>query len=205
MREYKITVVGAPFVGKSALTIRLLNSRFFDDYDPTIEDWYMKQVVIDGETCLLNILDTTGLDEYEVLRDQGIRTGEGFLVVFSLKDIGTLEDVHCYREKIKVVKDSDVVPMVLVGNKCDVEVPTVVSHRAHDHALCYDCPYVKTSAATGHGVKEAFFELVREIRRYRLWKMHTPDEPRPLPRRRRRGPRPLRESLSVVAVFRFFI
>ncbi|KAL6084191.1 hypothetical protein STEG23_012490 [Scotinomys teguina] len=186
MREYKITVVGAPFVGKSALTIRLLNSSFFDDYDPTTEDCYMKQVVIDGETCLLNILDTTGLDEYKVLRDQGIHTGEGFLVVFSLEDIGTLEDVRRYREKIKVVKDSDVVPMVLVGNKCDGEVPAVVSHRAQDHALCYDCSYVETSVATGHSVEEAFFELVHEIRRYRLWKMHTPDEPCPLPRKRRR-------------------
>ncbi|KAL6084201.1 hypothetical protein STEG23_012500 [Scotinomys teguina] len=168
MREYNITVVGATFVGKSALTIRLLNSSFLDDYDPTIEDCYMKQVVIDGETCLLNILDTTGLDECEVLWDQGIRMGEGFLVVFSLEDISTLEGVHRYREKIKVMKDSDVVPMVLVGNKCDVEVPAVVSHQAQDHALCYDCPYVETSAATGHGVEEAFFELVREIRRYRL-------------------------------------
>jgi len=26
---------------------------FVDEYDPTIEDSYRKQVVIDGETCLL--------------------------------------------------------------------------------------------------------------------------------------------------------
>ena len=31
-----------------------------DEYDPTIEDSYRKQVVIDGETCLLDILDTAG-------------------------------------------------------------------------------------------------------------------------------------------------
>ena len=37
---------------------------FIDEYDPTIEDSYRKQVVIDGETCLLDILDTAGQEEY---------------------------------------------------------------------------------------------------------------------------------------------
>ena len=42
---------------------RFQNS-FVDEYDPTIEDSYRKQVVIDGETCLLDILDTAGQEEY---------------------------------------------------------------------------------------------------------------------------------------------
>jgi len=42
----------------------LINSSFVDEYDPTIEDSYRKQVVIDGETCLLDILDTAGQEEY---------------------------------------------------------------------------------------------------------------------------------------------
>lgn len=51
-------------VGKSALTIQLIQNHFVDEYDPTIEDSYRKQVVIDGETCLLDILDTAGQEEY---------------------------------------------------------------------------------------------------------------------------------------------
>ena len=47
-------------MGKSALTIQLIQNHFVDEYDPTIEDSYRKQVVIDGETCLLDILDTAG-------------------------------------------------------------------------------------------------------------------------------------------------
>ena len=58
MTEYKLVVVGAGGVGKSALTIQLIQNHFVDEYDPTIEDSYRKQVVIDGETCLLDILDT---------------------------------------------------------------------------------------------------------------------------------------------------
>lgn len=41
---------------------------FVDEYDPTIEDSYRKQVVIDGETCLLDILDTAGQEEYSAMR-----------------------------------------------------------------------------------------------------------------------------------------
>lgn len=41
-----------------------------DEYDPTIEDSYRKQVTIDEETCLLDILDTAGQEEYSAMRDQ---------------------------------------------------------------------------------------------------------------------------------------
>ena len=71
MTEYKLVVVGAGGVGKSALTIQLIQNHFVDEYDPTIEDSYRKQVVIDGETCLLDILDTAGQEEGAVQEDWG--------------------------------------------------------------------------------------------------------------------------------------
>jgi len=46
MTEYKLVVVGAGGVGKSALTIQLIQNHFVDEYDPTIEDSYRKQVRI---------------------------------------------------------------------------------------------------------------------------------------------------------------
>jgi len=58
--EYKLVIVGGGGVGKSALTIQLIQNHFIDEYDPTIEDSYRKQVTIDDETCLLDILDTAG-------------------------------------------------------------------------------------------------------------------------------------------------
>ena len=82
------------------------------EYDPTIEDSYRKQVVIDGETCLLDILDTAGQEEYSAMRDQYMRTGEGFLLVFAVNNAKSFEDISAYREQIKRVKDADEVPMV---------------------------------------------------------------------------------------------
>ncbi|XP_028399623.1 GTPase HRas [Dendronephthya gigantea] len=165
MTEYKLVVVGAGGVGKSALTIQLIQNHFVDEYDPTIEDSYRKQVVIDGETCLLDILDTAGQEEYSAMRDQYMRTGEGFLCVFAINNVKSFDDVHQYREQIKRVKDADEVPMVLVGNKCDLPTRNVSSESARELASSFSIPFIETSAKTRQGVDEAFYTLVREIRK----------------------------------------
>lgn len=46
------------------------------------------------------------------------------------------------------MKDSDDVPMVLVGNKCDLAARTVESRQAQDLARSYGIPYIETSAKT---------------------------------------------------------
>uniref|UniRef100_A0A2K6MYA0 Small monomeric GTPase n=1 Tax=Rhinopithecus bieti TaxID=61621 RepID=A0A2K6MYA0_RHIBE len=94
MTEYKLEVVGAGGVSKSALTIQLIQNHFVDEYDPTIEDSYRKQVVIDGETCLLDILNTAGQEEYNAMRDQYMRTwgGGGNIVVAHACNLSTSGD-----------------------------------------------------------------------------------------------------------------
>ena len=52
------------------------------------------------------------------------------------------------REQIKRVKDSDDVPMVLVGNKCDLSSRTVDTRLAQELARSYVIPYIETSAKT---------------------------------------------------------
>ena len=103
-------------MGKSALTIQLIQNHFVDEYDPTIEDSYRKQVVIDGETCLLDILDTAGQEEYSAMRDQYMRTGEGFLIVFAVNNAKSFEDITAYREQIKRVKDAEEVIIEILNS-----------------------------------------------------------------------------------------
>eukprot|EP00492_Amphilonche_elongata_P004551 TRINITY_DN4926_c0_g1_i1.p2 TRINITY_DN4926_c0_g1~~TRINITY_DN4926_c0_g1_i1.p2 ORF type:complete len:68 (-),score=7.52 TRINITY_DN4926_c0_g1_i1:323-526(-) len=59
-QSYRIVVLGSGGVGKSALTLRLISDEFAEEYDPTIEDSYRKQVTIDGIPALLDVLDTAG-------------------------------------------------------------------------------------------------------------------------------------------------
>lgn len=53
-KQYKLVVVGGGGVGKSALTIQFIQSHFVSDYDPTIEDSYRKQCVIDERVAHLD-------------------------------------------------------------------------------------------------------------------------------------------------------
>jgi len=168
MNDYKLVIVGGGAVGKSALTLQLIQNVWISEYDPTIEDSYRKQVAIDGETCLLDILDTAGQEEYSAMRDQYMRTGEGFLCVYSITCRSSFEEVAAFREQIARVKDEDRVPMVIAGNKADLESDrTVSAQEGADLARSFDCPFYETSAKTRVNVEEAWYRLVREVRKKR--------------------------------------
>jgi len=82
------------------------------------------------------------------MRDQYMRTGEGFLLVFAVNNAKSFEDISGYREQIKRVKDAEEVPMVLVGNKCDLPTRNVESTSAKEMAKVYQIPFIETSAKT---------------------------------------------------------
>eukprot|EP00490_Sorites_sp_Unknown_P011168 CAMPEP_0114663572 /NCGR_PEP_ID=MMETSP0191-20121206/27134_1 /TAXON_ID=126664 /ORGANISM="Sorites sp." /LENGTH=75 /DNA_ID=CAMNT_0001903233 /DNA_START=461 /DNA_END=685 /DNA_ORIENTATION=- len=68
--EYSVTVMGDGAVGKTSLTIRMITDNFMDEYDPTIEDAYEKELIIDNENISLKVLDTSGQEEFDTLQDQ---------------------------------------------------------------------------------------------------------------------------------------
>ena len=162
MTEYKLVIVGGGGVGKSALTIQLIQNHFIDEYDPTIEDSYRKQVTIDDETCLLDILDTAGQEEYSAMRDQYMRTGQGFLCVYSITNKGSFDEIASFREQILRVKDADKVPMVMIGNKLDLEAGgerKVTQDEGRKLAEEFGCPWMETSAKARIRVEDAFYEV----------------------------------------------
>jgi GTPase KRas protein len=55
--------------------------------------------------------------------------------------------------------------MVLVGNKCDLPTRNMDMAQAKDVAKSYSIPFIETSAKTRMGVDDAFYTLVREIRK----------------------------------------
>ncbi|KAF9053259.1 ras family-domain-containing protein [Panaeolus papilionaceus] len=167
LREYKLIVVGGGGVGKSALTIRFIQGHFVDEYDPTIEDSYRKQCVIDEEVALLDILDTAGQDEYLAMREHYMRTGEGFLLVYAINSRGSFHELTGFHEQILRIKDQDWFPVVIVGNKCDLEYERQINtSEGRDLAARFNCTFLEASAKLRVNVDEAFVALVREIRKY---------------------------------------
>jgi small GTP-binding protein len=163
--EYKIVVLGSGGVGKSALTIQFIQGSFVEKYDPTIEDSYRKHVEIDGKAAMLDILDTAGQEEYSAMRDSYMRTGQGFVLVYSITDPSSCEDCMTIHEQLLRSKDSDEVPLVLVGNKCDLEEERAVSKQEGKSMAekFGDCKFLESSAKACITVEQIFIALAKLI------------------------------------------
>eukprot|EP01101_Sappina_pedata_P004453 TRINITY_DN189_c0_g1_i1.p1 TRINITY_DN189_c0_g1~~TRINITY_DN189_c0_g1_i1.p1 ORF type:complete len:186 (+),score=89.24 TRINITY_DN189_c0_g1_i1:157-714(+) len=164
--EYKLVIVGGGGVGKSSLTMQLVSNQFVDEYDPTIEDSYRKQVTIDNIAAILDILDTAGQEELSAMRDQYMRNGKGFLIVYAIPSRNSWDEAKALRQRILQVKDEDEFPMVIVGNKKDLASSRQVQ-EAEASTFCKQnkIPFFEASAKTRENVEDSFYQLVREIRK----------------------------------------
>ncbi|PVU90077.1 hypothetical protein BB559_004802 [Furculomyces boomerangus] len=170
MKTYKIVILGDGGVGKTALTIQLCLNHFIEvrppTYDPTIEDSYRKNVIIDENPCTLEILDTAGQEEYTALRDQWIRNGIGFVLVYSITMRSTFERIVRFKDQISRVKGIDPIAITLVGNKCDQTHDREVSYlEGIEASRILGCNFMETSAKTSINVEKAFYDTVRQVRK----------------------------------------
>ncbi|KAL7953660.1 ras-GTPase RSR1, rap subfamily [Trichoderma compactum] len=165
-RELHVVVLGAGGVGKSCLTAQFVHNEWIESYDPTIEDSYRTQVQVDGRQVILEILDTAGTEQFVAMRDLYMKTGQGFLLVFSITSASSLNELEGLREEILRIKDDDNVPMVIVGNKADLEEGRAIP-RAKSFAISqkWGAPYYEASARTRTNVDEVFIDLCRQMLR----------------------------------------
>ena len=75
------------------------------------------------------MLDTAGQEEYSAMREQYMRTGEGFLLVYSITSRQSFEEILTFQQQILRVKDKDYFPIIIVGNKCDLDAEREVSRQ----------------------------------------------------------------------------
>ncbi|KAF7730163.1 hypothetical protein EC973_002771 [Apophysomyces ossiformis] len=163
---HKVIMVGSGGVGKSALTLQYMYGDFVEEYDPTKADSYRRKVMLDGQECQIDILDTAGQEEYAAIRDNYYRSGEGFLCVFSVCEHESFEHTQEFRDQILRVLDDDTIPFILVGNKVDLaHLRKVPSSEAEQLAQDWNCPYLETSAKTRQNVEEVYTMLMRSIRK----------------------------------------
>ncbi|XP_061923504.1 ras-related protein M-Ras isoform X2 [Entelurus aequoreus] len=100
------------------------------------------------------------------MREQYMRTGDGFLIVFSVTDKASFEHVDRFHQLILRVKDREAFPMVLVANKVDlVHLRKITTDQGQEMAAKHNITYIETSAKDPPmNVDKAFHELVRVIR-----------------------------------------
>ncbi|KAG8771711.1 Ras GTPase [Serendipita sp. 411] len=134
----------------------------------------MKQCVVDNEEVLLSVLDTAGQDDYSAMREHYMRPGEGFLLVYSITDRASFEELEVFYEQVLRVKDKDYFPMVVCGTKCDLEFDRQVpSSEGRALAARLHGRHIETSAKNRINVDSAFIELVKLVRIYQREQYQT--------------------------------
>eukprot|EP01123_Difflugia_compressa_P015143 TRINITY_DN835_c0_g1_i3.p1 TRINITY_DN835_c0_g1~~TRINITY_DN835_c0_g1_i3.p1 ORF type:complete len:121 (-),score=30.25 TRINITY_DN835_c0_g1_i3:131-493(-) len=99
------------------------------------------------------------------MRDMYIKSGEGFLFVFSIIDTCTFDDTIDIIDNVQRIReDMRRTGMVIVANKCDLTDEREVSVQAsHDLSLRYNIPLYEVSAKTGQNINMAFVDVVKQV------------------------------------------
>jgi Ras-related protein Rap-1B len=104
--------------------------------------------------------------KFVAMRDLYMKTGQGFVLVFSITSASSLGEIATLREEIIRIKDDTSVPMVMVGNKCDLEEHRAIPRaRAFSISQQWAIPYYEASARTRTNVEETFIDLCRQMLR----------------------------------------
>lgn len=163
--DYKIAIIGSTGVGKSSLCLQFARNKFPENYEPTIEDYYRKQVSFEGETIMFDIIDTAGQEGNLTNLNSLIRQAQGYLLVYDITRADSFKEAREFRDRILNVKNCSIVPLVLIGNKLDKsEKRAVLYEQAEKQAIEWSCKFMEVSAKTKNNLETAFLECARMIK-----------------------------------------
>ncbi|KAJ5070000.1 ras gtpase [Anaeramoeba ignava] len=155
--ELKIGLFGKQGVGKSTITIRFIQDIFLEEYDPTIEDEYRKEICLNNKIILLRILDTAAAEESAYVQSW-VEMSEIFVLVYSINDRDSFQEILYYCNYIKKYKKENH-PKILIGNKSDLFTKRVVKTKeGKELANKLNCKYIETSAKTNENINQLFYE-----------------------------------------------
>ena len=161
MSEVKIFMTGSAGVGKSTTTLRFIFEKYLEEYDPTIEDTFRKNITIKGKSKVLNSkLKNFFLPDHPTARKESLMDRNSCIVLYSINDRHSFEESFC---KYKEIENPKRFPMILIGNKCDLEDKRVVSfEEGKERALNYGIRFMEISAKENINVDE-MYHLMLEI------------------------------------------
>lgn len=116
---------------------------------------------------LMTQLPVAGTEQFASMRDLYIRNGEGFIIVYGINNYQSFKDVMLMKDAICRIKRKKEVPIILVGNKCDLQFEREVTQTdGQQLADIWNVPFLETSAKKRHNINEVFMEAVTQISKF---------------------------------------
>ncbi|CRK96203.1 CLUMA_CG009631, isoform A [Clunio marinus] len=170
--KHRVVVMGAAFVGKTQIIQQFLYDKFTNRYRETIEQLHRGEYELpDGSSLTLDILDTSGAFSFPAMRELSIRTSNAFILVFSIDNEDSWNEVECLRKKIIQLRGPRV-PIVVVCNKMDLSYEQRQMTKEVVESIVkldWECGFVECSAKNNENIVNVFKELLVQAKiRYNL-------------------------------------
>lgn len=161
--EFKVVIIGAVAVGKTAITNRLQYNAFEEDYQPTIGAGYVPyRTQYDGNEVELQIWDTAGMERYKSLGPIYYRDAVAAVIVFDQTDQESADAINKWLDAFRgTVKTPAYI--AIAANKDDLENKVVELPPIQAWASQNGFDFFITSGKTGKGVHELFEKLVASL------------------------------------------
>jgi small GTP-binding protein len=160
--QKKICVVGEFGVGKTSLISRYVDSIFSEKYHTTVGVKIDKKLCLVGESQVnLIIWDLAGESPLRTLKPTQIRGASGFLLVADGTRLDTVDMAIALEKKVTEIIGR--VPFIFVLNKIDLTEEWVVAVDTVDALRQRGWDVRFSSAKTGAGVEEIFFDLASRL------------------------------------------
>ena len=160
-----IITLGDTTVGKTCLAQCFIGNEFKEIKLSTIgQECFTKVVNIKDHEIKIKIWDTAGQERYRSIAISSIRNSNGVLLVYDITKLNTYETLEYWFKQIKNVLEIKDTPIVLVGNKNDLENERKVSYeKGEEFAKNHGIKFFECSAKTKTNVEEAFNCLTNDI------------------------------------------
>ena len=161
---FKVCVFGDVAVGKTSLVDRYLTNQFHENIQATLgASIHIKFIKLKNGKVTLQIWDFGGHQNFMFLIPSYARGSSGAVFMFVLTNLKTLENLHHWLVEFK--KISGIIPLILVGNKLDLEQERVCNkEEALKLMVSYKFfNYIECSAKTGENIESIFKTLLLEI------------------------------------------
>ena len=162
----KIITLGNSDVGKSNYILRFTEDVFRQNYLLTTGmDFRTKEVTMKPDNKKYNVIlyDTAGQERFKSISLSIIKKVDGVLLLYDITNKVSFESIQNWMNNIYSIKSEDF-PVVLLGNKCDLESERKVSKKdGEELAAKYGIEFFETSNKDGINIKEACSKLIEEI------------------------------------------
>jgi small GTP-binding protein len=162
-KEIYIALVGDTRVGKSASIIQFCAGIFVEIHNPTLEENWRKQFSINGNTYLLDALDT-GPELPQDITRKWYQNSHAFYAVYDITRPETLTNLTEHLKVVQEVIQKSTFPLIIVGNKADLEEQRMVSQQeGQEFAKKHGALWAETSAKMREVAFETLLEHVVEL------------------------------------------